>query len=88
MKVKSVYYDNEFEGEFLKLPEKIQKKAIKAEKFFTKNPFHPSLRLHKLYGKLKGLWSISIDKQYRIIFDIMDDGNILFTNVGLHAIYD
>lgn len=29
----------------------------------------PSNRLHKLKGKLKGLWSVSINMKYRIIFE-------------------
>lgn len=29
----------------------------------------PSNRLHKLKGKLKGYWSVSINTQYRIIFE-------------------
>ena len=28
---------------------------------FTKDPFNPSLRTHKLSGKLKDLWSFSIE---------------------------
>lgn len=88
MIVKAIHYDEKFEKEFLALPRKIQRKAIKAEKFFFKNPFHPSLRLHKLEGRLKGAWSISLDKKYRIIFSVMEDGVILFASVGLHAIYE
>ena len=88
MIVKFIYYDKEFEEEFLKLPKKIQKKAYKTEELFTKNPFHPSLRLHRLHGKLKGLWSISIDRKYRIIFEVIKNEGILFASIGLHAIYE
>jgi addiction module RelE/StbE family toxin len=83
-----VHYDKEFERQFLNLPKKIQKKACKKEAIFRTNPFHPSLRLHKLHGKLKDSWSISIDNKYRIIFKVMKDGVILFVSVGLHAIYE
>jgi len=88
MIIKKIHYDSGFEEQFLGLPKDIQKKAIKAEKLFRKNPFYPSLRLHKLHGKLKGLWSISLDMKYRIIFKVMDDGVILFVSVGIHAIYE
>ncbi len=88
MIIKAIHCDKAFEGQFLALPKKIQQKACKAEKFFRHNPFHPSLRLHKLEGKLKGLWSISADKKYRIIFKVMEDGVILFISAGLHAIYE
>ena len=64
------------------------KKILKTVLLFQKNPFHPSLRLHQLEGKLKGYWSISIDLQYRIIFRFLDNGDALFASVGTHAIYE
>lgn len=88
MKVKNIYYSDDFMTKFLSLPKTIQKKSIKAEQFFRDNPFHPGLRLHKLEGKLKGAWSISVDYKYRIIFKPLDEGVILFADIGLHAIYE
>lgn len=35
----------------------------------------PSDRLHALSGKLRGLWSISVNDQFRIIFRWTADGN-------------
>jgi mRNA-degrading endonuclease YafQ of YafQ-DinJ toxin-antitoxin module len=88
MKVQDIYYDKRFEKQFRALPLAIKKKAVKAEGFFRTNPFHPSLRLHKLEGKLKELWSVSIDRNYRIIFKPLEEGVILFVSIGLHAIYE
>lgn len=88
MKINEIHYSSEFRDQFTALPLEIKKKAIKAEKLFSINPFYPSLRLHKLRGKLQHFWSISIDYKYRIIFQILDDGVVLFFTVGLHAIYD
>jgi proteic killer suppression protein len=88
MQVKSIHYNKAFEKQFQALPKLIQKKTVKTENYFRDNPFHTSLRLHKLEGKLKGLWSISIDMKYRIIFKPIDDGDILFISIGLHAIYE
>ena len=62
------------------MPKHIQKKTVKQEQFFRDNPFHPSLRLHKLEGKLSGHWTLSIDRFYRIIFTIDEKGDIVFTN--------
>ena len=87
MQAKEIHYNENFEQQFLALPKSVQKKACKCEKFFRENPFHPSLRLHKLKGKLDGLWSISIDMKYRIILKPLDNGVILFVSIGLHAIY-
>jgi len=49
------------------------------------DPYHPSLRLHKLQGKLEGFFSISINIQYRIIIDfIIIDKVITLVDIGSH----
>ena len=83
-----IYHNDEFKRNFLALPRKTQKKSAKTEQLLLNNPFHPSLRLHKLKGKLAGLWSISVDRRYRIVFKPLSDGEILFVNIGMHAIYE
>lgn len=88
MKVSTIHFNKDFSDQFKSLPALIQKKAIKQEQLFRENPFHPSLRLHKLKGKLDGLWSISLDRKHRIIFDVLGDGDILFISIGTHSIYE
>jgi addiction module RelE/StbE family toxin len=88
MQISEIHYNDQFEKQFLGLTKTIQKKACTKEKIFKVNPFHPSLRLHKLKGKLDGLWSISIDMKYRIIFKSLEDGIILFISIGMHSIYE
>lgn len=65
----------------------MQEHAVITEKRFRENPFHPSLRTHQLQGKLKGLWSISITMNYRILFRPLENGDILFVSIGTHSIY-
>jgi mRNA-degrading endonuclease YafQ of YafQ-DinJ toxin-antitoxin module len=49
------------------------------------NPFHPSLRLHRLSGSLSDLHSISINISYRITLEfLIEDGKIILVNVGSH----
>jgi len=49
------------------------------------NPFHPSLRLHKLKGRLSDLYSASIDLSYRITIEfLIQDNTIIPVNVGPH----
>jgi addiction module RelE/StbE family toxin len=57
----------------------------KTLKLLEINPNHPSLRLHPLKGKLKDLYSVSINISYRITleFFIMEK-EILLVNVGHH----
>ncbi len=52
------------------------------------NPFHNSLRLHKLKGEISEFFSVSIDMKYRILIDfIIEDNKIIPLNIGDHSIY-
>jgi mRNA-degrading endonuclease YafQ of YafQ-DinJ toxin-antitoxin module len=51
---------------------------------FTIDPFDPSLRAHKLSGKLKELWSFSLDYDARVLFYFTDDGKAVFVDIGSH----
>ena len=49
------------------------------------NPYHPSLRMHPLKGKLKGLHSVSINISYRITIElVVSEQSITLINVGSH----
>jgi len=37
----------------------LKKRFWKAMELFSRNPFHPRLRTHKLSGKLEGLWVLT-----------------------------
>ncbi|MSR87453.1 type II toxin-antitoxin system mRNA interferase toxin, RelE/StbE family [Candidatus Peribacteria bacterium] len=87
MEITRIFYDTGFEREFRKLPREIQMRAAKTENLFRGNPFHPSLRLHKLEGPLKQYWSISINRSYRIICKI-DGKEAMFISIGTHSIYE
>lgn len=87
MIIEQIHYSKKFVKELKGLPEKVIALAIKKEQIFKDNPLHPSLRLHELHGKFKGIWSISITNNYRIIFERMNNGDILFISIGKHDIY-
>jgi len=58
----------------------------KALKLLELNPFHPSLRLHRLSGSLSDLHSISINISYRITLEfLIEDGKIILVNIGSHV---
>ena len=70
---------------FLKKHPNIFKKYEKTIFFLETNPYHPSLRLHKLQGSLSAYYSISIDIDYRIIIDfIIVDDVIYLLDIGSH----
>ena len=87
MIIKNIYFSKKFIKELKKLPKGVIEIAVKKENIFRDNPLHPSLRLHELHGKFKGIWSISLSGNYRIIFERMKNGDILFISIGKHDIY-
>lgn len=86
MKIKNIIYSSDFLKDIDNLPKEIIDLAFKKEKIFRESPFHPSLRSHPLKGKLEGLWSMSINKKYRIIFQV-EESEVVFISIGKHDIY-
>lgn len=57
----------------------------KVLKLLEINPQHPSLRLHELQGKFKGIYSVSINLSYRLTLDlIIKDKKIIPLQIGSH----
>lgn len=57
----------------------------KTLKLLELNPSHPSLRLHPLGGKLKGLHSVYINISYRITLELMvREETIVPIYIGTH----
>ncbi len=74
----------EFEKRYAQLPIAIQKKVEKQERLFRANPFYPSLQTEKLEPKDREVWSLRIDKSYRILFKFKDNHTATFLTVGPH----
>jgi mRNA-degrading endonuclease YafQ of YafQ-DinJ toxin-antitoxin module len=69
---------------FKKHPELVSQYE-KTLKLLELNPYHPSLRLHKLRGKLSELYSVSINISYRIsIYFLIDKNKIIPVDIGSH----
>ena len=84
-------YKIDFSAKYEKKAKKFFKKHsylkdnIKTIRILQSNPYHPSLRLHKLQGNLKDFYSVSIDMEYRIIIDfIIVDKRIILIDIGSH----
>ena len=62
----------------------------KTLKLLELDPFHPSLRLHKLKGRLSEFHAVSINIGYRISIEfLLNEKTIIPVNVGFHdEIYD
>ena len=81
-----IYFHSQFKNSYKDLPDGIKRKAEKKETIFKNNPFDPRLKIHKLHGKLKKLWSFSIDKNYRVILEFIAK-DVIFLDIGTHGLY-
>ncbi len=81
-----------FSNSFRKAFEKRIKSAETRTEFwvrvdlFIKDPFDPKLKTHKLSGKLKNLWSFSVENDVRVVFFFTDDKpkRAVFVDLGSH----
>ncbi|MBT3347597.1 MAG: plasmid stabilization protein [Thiotrichales bacterium] len=70
---------------FIKKHPEVLDRYIKTIELLEIDPYHPSLRLHKLQGKLRDYHSISITMKYRVVIDfIIKDNEIIPINIGAH----
>lgn len=51
---------------------------------FILEPFDPSLKTHKLSGKLQEFWSFSVDYDARVLFYFVEDNKAVFVDFGSH----
>ena len=58
---------------------KIQNKL----KLFEQNHRHLTLHNHKLKGKLENVWSVSIEKNFRMLYYVKNDWAVFFL-IGTH----
>ena len=82
----TIYFNRVFVKKLHKLQKKDKRIAEELKEklsVFSNDPLLPSLRLHKLQGKLATLWSISLSDSYRVIFAYVKNG-IIFMDIGFH----
>ena len=88
MKYKLIYTQsyNKIASIFLNKHPDLLSQYEKTLKLLELNPYHPSLRLHALKGKLKGLFSVSINISFRITLEMLIiEKEIILVNVGHHS---
>ncbi len=70
---------------FAKQHPDLKEQYRKALRLIEQNPFHPSLRIHPLQGRLTGLHSVSINISYRISLEMfITENEIVLVHVGSH----
>ncbi len=83
-----IIFDDSYEKKAIKFFKKhkdIYSQYEKTIELLVNNPQHPALRVHKLQGKMKQFFSVSINMKYRIIIDfIIVDDMIILVDIGSH----
>jgi mRNA-degrading endonuclease YafQ of YafQ-DinJ toxin-antitoxin module len=76
---------NKRAGKFLKRHPELKEQYRKCLELLEVDPGHPSLRLHKLKGRLSDLFSVSINITYRItLYFIIEEDAIVPVDIGSH----
>jgi addiction module RelE/StbE family toxin len=73
--------------QFVKGDRKRAEKITETLRLLAEEPWQPSLRTHKLKGKLDGNWACAAGYDLRILFDFVEEGDrpsILLLAVGTH----
>jgi len=74
------------EKRFLKRHPDLLERYHKTLAILEQDPFHPSLRLHALEGRLAGLHTVSINLQYRVTLELeLREQEIVLVSVGSHG---
>ena len=83
-----VSFSNSFRKAFDK---RIKSKEIEPEfwiklELFINDPFEAKLKTHKLTGKLKDLWSFSVDYDHRVVFFFTKERpkRVILIDIGTH----
>jgi addiction module RelE/StbE family toxin len=86
-RIKTVHYTPRFLKSLSKLPHRIKQPVEQKDKIFRHNPFDVQLHTHKLKGELTGIWSYSVNYNYRILFRFIDKESVMYYDIGTHEIY-
>ena len=76
-----------FKRAYKGLPSGIKNDFDKKIAFFIDNPKNPSLKTHKLKGKLQTCLSFYLRDGYRVLFEFSETKNINLLDIGPHDKY-
>ncbi|MBI4652887.1 type II toxin-antitoxin system mRNA interferase toxin, RelE/StbE family [Candidatus Kuenenbacteria bacterium] len=77
-----------FKRSYKKTPQYIQNDFDKKISIFIKIPNHPSLKTHKLKGKLQKCLAFRLKDGYRVLFEFSNPETIDLLDIGPHNIYN
>jgi addiction module RelE/StbE family toxin len=74
-----------YDKSWAKLDKRKQSKVLEALELFMSVPRNPKLRIHQLAGTYFPNFSISVGGDLRVHYLVVDDQNIVLTQVGTHS---
>ncbi len=87
MKYKIIYTKSYIRcaGRFIKKYPQLIGQYEKTLKLLELNPFHLSLKLHRLSGRLNELFAVSINVSFRVTLELLiSEKEIIPVNIGIH----
>ena len=85
--IKAFLYHPRFKKKLNHLHPAVKEKAKERLRIFARSPFQASLKTHPLRGNLKGYWSFSVDRKYRVLFEFINRETVGLIDVDTHRIY-
>ena len=90
--MRTLVWDNSFKRAFKRLIRKnpqLKTKIFLVLELLLENPYNPTLKAHKLKGKLDGLWACWVEYDCRIVYTFQSNDNsqeesILLIDIGTH----
>lgn len=77
-----IFYSDHFLRSAKKLPKIQQIKLAKLLEYLKENPFHPKLHSKHLTGKLSGIYSFRITRDWRVTFQFLSARAIRLLDVS------
>lgn len=70
---------------YRKLPDKLKRSVKEKLSLFCEDPFLKELNNHALSGKYQGYRSINITGDYRAIYKVLSEEEVIFVVLGTHS---
>jgi len=77
-----VYYSDRFRKSAKRLNEKQQVQLARLVVLLKENPFNPLLHTKSLSGRLGGIYSFRITREYRALFRFLSPDEIFLVDIG------
>ena len=90
--MRTLFWSKAFARAFKRLrkgrPE-LRQKVERALQLLAEDPSHPELHIHKLKGRLAGVWACTVGYDHRILFEVVSgpdsgDEEIVLLTMGSH----